>query len=199
MGVMRPELVMKSIVPVVMAGVLGIYGLIIAVIISTGSKSSSSADSQRLIPSGRFSSLTAILQVSPHEFVALQSTRLLLAHTTCLMDTRTLLLVCPVAWLVWLLVWLLVLLETLVSGDFLSRDIVDMAAMVQQVRLSCSSDCYRANAQQPKLFVGMILILIFAEALALYGLIGKHFSIHLLRITGLNAAALSQHVPPGLC
>lgn len=30
----------------------------------------------------------------------------------------------------------------------------------------------RANAQQPKLFVGMILILIFAEALALYGLIG---------------------------
>ena len=37
MGVMRPELVMKSIVPVVMAGVLGIYGLIIAVIISTGS------------------------------------------------------------------------------------------------------------------------------------------------------------------
>ena len=40
MGVMRPELVMKSIVPVVMAGVLGIYGLIIAVIISTGSASS---------------------------------------------------------------------------------------------------------------------------------------------------------------
>lgn len=68
MGVMRPELVMKSIVPVrkenegggggrrfggikkltttppsthaqvVMAGVLGIYGLIIAVIISTGSE-----------------------------------------------------------------------------------------------------------------------------------------------------------------
>lgn len=36
MGVMRPELVMKSIVPVVMAGVLGIYGLIIDVIISTG-------------------------------------------------------------------------------------------------------------------------------------------------------------------
>ncbi|CAM8936593.1 unnamed protein product [Rhodiola kirilowii] len=28
-----------------------------------------------------------------------------------------------------------------------------------------------SNAQQPKLFVGMILILIFAEALALYGLI----------------------------
>ena len=39
MGVMRPELVMKSIVPVVMAGVLGIYGLIIAVIISTNGAS----------------------------------------------------------------------------------------------------------------------------------------------------------------
>ena len=39
MGVLRPELVMKSIVPIVMAGVLGIYGLIISVIISTGSES----------------------------------------------------------------------------------------------------------------------------------------------------------------
>merc|ERR1719213_1082447 len=29
----------------------------------------------------------------------------------------------------------------------------------------------RANAQQPRLFVGMILIMIFAEALGLYGLI----------------------------
>ncbi|CAE7471169.1 VATP-P1 [Symbiodinium natans] len=29
----------------------------------------------------------------------------------------------------------------------------------------------RANAQEPRLFVGMILILIFAEALGLYGLI----------------------------
>jgi V-type H+-transporting ATPase 16kDa proteolipid subunit len=29
----------------------------------------------------------------------------------------------------------------------------------------------RCTAQQPKLFVGMILILIFAEALGLYGLI----------------------------
>ncbi|KAK9690193.1 hypothetical protein RND81_09G110500 [Saponaria officinalis] len=36
MGVMRSELVMKSIVLVVMAGVLGIYGLIIVVIISIG-------------------------------------------------------------------------------------------------------------------------------------------------------------------
>ena len=69
---------------------------------------------------------------------------------------------------------------------------------MQQLRLS-PSGCYRANAQQPKLFVGMILILIFAEALALYGLIGKHFSTHLLRIKDFDVAALSQHVLSGLC
>ena len=36
-GVMRPELVMRNVIPVVMAGVLAIYGLIIAVIIGTTS------------------------------------------------------------------------------------------------------------------------------------------------------------------
>merc|ERR1712187_711706 len=35
MGVQHPGLVMKSIIPVVMAGGLGIYGLIVAVIISS--------------------------------------------------------------------------------------------------------------------------------------------------------------------
>merc|ERR1711967_142814 len=35
MGVMRPDLVMRAIIPVVMAGVIGIYGLIIAVITQT--------------------------------------------------------------------------------------------------------------------------------------------------------------------
>merc|ERR1719454_1918044 len=34
MGVMRPDMVMRSIIPVVMAGVFGIYGLITAVIIN---------------------------------------------------------------------------------------------------------------------------------------------------------------------
>ena len=38
MGVSRPDLVMKALIPVVMAGVVGIYGLIIAVIISTKGK-----------------------------------------------------------------------------------------------------------------------------------------------------------------
>lgn len=50
MGVMRPELVMKSIVPVVMAGVLGIYGLIVAVIIGTNSESPRLAHSRPSSP-----------------------------------------------------------------------------------------------------------------------------------------------------
>mmetsp|Transcript_14576 Transcript_14576/g.17452 ORF Transcript_14576/g.17452 Transcript_14576/m.17452 type:complete len:90 (+) Transcript_14576:109-378(+) len=46
----------------------------------------------------------------------------------------------------------------------------------------------RANAQQPKLFVGMILILIFAEALGLYGL-----------IVGLVVASTATEKGAGLC
>jgi V-type H+-transporting ATPase proteolipid subunit len=38
MGVLKPDLIVKSIVPIVMAGILGIYGLIIAVILLQKSK-----------------------------------------------------------------------------------------------------------------------------------------------------------------
>jgi V-type H+-transporting ATPase proteolipid subunit len=38
MGVMNPGLVMRNIIPVVMAGVLGIYGLIVGVILQGQSK-----------------------------------------------------------------------------------------------------------------------------------------------------------------
>lgn len=38
MAVMRPELIMKSIVPVVMAGIIAIYGLVVAVLITEGIK-----------------------------------------------------------------------------------------------------------------------------------------------------------------
>ena len=34
MGTLYPELVMRNMIPVVMAGVLGIYGLIVAVILN---------------------------------------------------------------------------------------------------------------------------------------------------------------------
>jgi len=105
MGVMRPELVMRSIIPVVMAGVIGIYGLIIAVILGTGVKSDGYTAFQG------FASLGSGLSVG---------------------------------------------LSGLAAG--MAIGIVGDAGV-------------RATAQQPRLFVGMILILIFAEALALYGLI----------------------------
>ena len=37
MGVLHADMVMKSIIPIIMAGVLGIYGLIVAVLIGSGS------------------------------------------------------------------------------------------------------------------------------------------------------------------
>jgi V-type H+-transporting ATPase 16kDa proteolipid subunit len=106
MGVMSPHLVMRSVIPVVMAGVLGIYGLITAVIIN-GKLDSPSTYSDYIA----FSHLGAGLTVG---------------------------------------------LSCLAAG--MAIGIVGDAGV-------------RANAQQPKLFVGMILILIFSEAIALYGLI----------------------------
>lgn len=38
MGVLKPELIFKSIVPVIMAGILGIYGLIISLLVYQKSK-----------------------------------------------------------------------------------------------------------------------------------------------------------------
>lgn len=39
-GVLRPELVFRSLLPIIMCGILGIYGLILAVILQGKSKSS---------------------------------------------------------------------------------------------------------------------------------------------------------------
>jgi len=38
MGVLKPDLLIKSIVPIIMAGILGIYGLIVAVILNSKGK-----------------------------------------------------------------------------------------------------------------------------------------------------------------
>merc|ERR1712188_151216 len=100
MGVLHAEMIMKSIIPIIMAGVLGIYGLIVAVLLGAniGNKAYGYAS---------YSGYAA------------------LAAGLC----------CGIA-----------------------IGIVGDAGV-------------RANARQPKLFVGVILILIFAEALGLYGLI----------------------------
>lgn len=104
MSVMRPELIMKSIIPVVMAGIIAIYGLVVAVLIAN-----SLNDSITLYRS--FLQLGAGLSVG---------------------------------------------LSGLAAGFAIG--IVGDAGV-------------RGTAQQPRLFVGMILILIFAEVLGLYGLI----------------------------
>ena len=38
MGVLKPDLIIRAIIPVVMAGILGIYGLIVSVILNGKSK-----------------------------------------------------------------------------------------------------------------------------------------------------------------
>merc|ERR1712244_36162 len=49
---------------------------------------------------------------------------------------------------------------------------VGLSALAAGLAIGVVGDAgVRANAQQPRLFVGMILILILAEALGLYGLI----------------------------
>merc|ERR1711972_567817 len=105
LGVMRPDVVMRSIIPVVMAGVLGIYGLITAVIINGK------------IHAPSYSAYSGYAHFSAGLTVGMSS---------------------------------------LAAG--LAIGVVGDAGV-------------RANAQRPQLFVGMILILIFAEALGLYGLI----------------------------
>merc|ERR1719377_333981 len=104
MGVLRPDLIVKNIVPVIMAGIIGIYGLVVSVLISDGLK-------QQLPLYTGFIQLGAGLSVG---------------------------------------------LAGLAAGFAIG--IVGDAGV-------------RGTAQQPKLFVGMILILIFAEVLGLYGLI----------------------------
>ncbi|EDV24371.1 V-type proton ATPase 16 kDa proteolipid subunit [Trichoplax sp. H2] len=105
MSVMRPELIMKSIIPVVMAGIIAIYGLVVAVLIAN--------------------------RIKPTEYTLFMS----------FVDL----------------------------GAGLS---VGLSGLAAGFAIGIVGDAgVRGTAQQPRLFVGMILILIFAEVLGLYGLI----------------------------
>ncbi|OHW93783.1 vacuolar ATP synthase 16 kDa proteolipid subunit-like protein [Colletotrichum incanum] len=104
MGVLRPDLIVKNIVPVIMAGIIAIYGLVVSVLISDGL-------AQEMSLYAGFIQFGAGLSVG---------------------------------------------LAGLAAGFAIG--IVGDAGV-------------RGTAQQPRLFVGMILILIFAEVLGLYGLI----------------------------
>ncbi|BGP17950.1 hypothetical protein JCM10213v2_005998 [Rhodosporidiobolus nylandii] len=104
MGVLRPDLMMKCIIPVVMAGIIAIYGLVVSVLISGELKS----------PMPLY---TGFIQLGAGLSVGLAG----------------------------------------LSAGF-AIGIVGNAGV-------------RGVAQQSRVFVGMILILIFAEVLGLYGLI----------------------------
>lgn len=106
LGIMDAKLVMKGIVPVIMAGILGIYGLIVAIIIASGIDVGGGYSGYR-----GYSHLAAGLSCG---------------------------------------------LSCLAAG--LSIGVVGDAGV-------------RAYGKQQKVFVGLILILIFGEALGLYGLI----------------------------
>merc|ERR1711861_54754 len=108
MGVLHADMVMKSIIPIIMAGVLGIYGLIVAVLLGSG-----------------------IIGTEAYGYASYSGYSALAAGLCC-----------------------------------------GMAGLSAGIAIGIVGDAgVRANARQPKLFVGVILILIFAEALGLYGLI----------------------------
>ncbi|VDC07082.1 unnamed protein product [Peniophora sp. CBMAI 1063] len=119
MAVLRPDLMMKNVVPVVMAGIIAIYGLVVSVLIS-----------------GNLGAQITLYQ----GFVQL--------------------------------------------GAGLS---VGLAGLAAGFAIGIVGDAgVRGTAQQPRLFVGMILILIFAEVLGLYGLI-----VALIMNTAATGSAVS--------
>ncbi|CAJ1930393.1 unnamed protein product [Sphenostylis stenocarpa] len=135
MGVMRSELVMKSIVPVVMAAVLGIYGdLLIA---DPKAKSYYLFDGYTHLSSVLACGLAGLSAGMAMGIVGDAGVRY------------------PI-----LILYSLINLELMEKLIFIECDMLRMDTVL----------C-KANAQPPKLFVGMILILIFVEALAFYGLI----------------------------
>ena len=104
MGITYPEKVIKSVIPVIMAGILGIYGLIVAVILK-----------------GNIS----------NEYNLYSGYKHLAAGLCC-----------------------------------------GVSSLAAGIAIGKAGDAgVRALGQQDKIFVGMMLILIFAEAIGLYGLI----------------------------
>lgn len=108
MAIMKPDMIMKSVLPVIMAGIIAIYGVVVAVLISQATSASGTREEQ-------------IKRAFMH------------------------------------------------FGAGLS---VGLSGMAAGFAIGIVGDAgVRGTAQQPKLYVGMILILIFAEVLGLYGLI----------------------------
>ncbi len=111
MGVLKPDQIIKSVIPVIMAGILGIYGLIVAVILIQKIPSNLNDPNNTYGYKQGFSQLSSGLCCG---------------------------------------------LSSLAAG----------------FAIGIAGDAgVRALGQQDRIFVGMMLILIFAEALGLYGMI----------------------------
>ena len=81
------------------------------------------------------------------------------------------------------------LMDLIISAFAMLWGGVGMSSLAAGLAIGIVGDAgVRANAQQPRLFVGIILILIFAEALGLYGL-----------IVGLVVASTADGKGKGLC
>ena len=163
MGVMKPDLVMKSIIPVVMAGVLGIYGLIIAVIIANGGMRPPPAPPPLNPTSLRatFGSPSRPLPPPLHRRGGLvPSRRIRSPFVSCALA------VAPPAGGV-------AQYSSFTGYAHLAAGLAcGLSGMAAGIAIGIVGDAgVRASAQQAKLYVGMVLILIFAEALGLYGLI----------------------------
>lgn len=105
MGIMKPDQVIKASIPVIMAGILGIYGLIVSIIL--------------------------IQKVNVETYTYFDGFKHLSSGICCG-------------------------LSSLAAGIAIGK---------------CGDAGARALGQQDRIFVGMMLILIFAEALGLYGMI----------------------------
>lgn len=105
-GTFKPELIMKSLIPVVLSGILSVYGLVVSVLIAGG-----------LNPAEEYSLFKGIM------------------HLACGLS-------------------------------------VGFSCMASGYAIGIVGDeGVRQFMHQPRLFVGIVLILIFAEVLGLYGLI----------------------------
>jgi len=117
LGIIAAEKIMRGIVPVVMAGILGIYGLIVALLIATAIKGQAIQSPNMKVVYPQYSSFQGYLHL----------------------------------------------------GAGLSAGLASLSAGLTIGIVGDTS--VRAYARQDAIFVAMILMLIFAEALGLYGLI----------------------------
>ncbi len=149
-GVRHPSSVMKNIIPIVMAGVLGIYGLIVAVILAESIPS----------PSQNRDNAYSVYTAMAHLCAGLCCGCSGLAAGGCIG----------------------------IVGDYGVRAVSYRASNIGNISLFPSSaekqgysnipdnddgavEAAGGQDDQNKLFVGMLIMLIFSEALALYGLI----------------------------